>query len=192
MGSLPKSINYLSRFILHEILKNNSLREISCFSLTNKRMHQNIYQDDDFWFTKFMNDFGETCKPVGSNWKFKYINALTEISLQIEYIKNPSEDIQLAAIKRWVGTIKYIKNPSETLKLTAVTQNGYAIAYIDNPSEELQLAAVNSNGCSIKYIDNPSEKVQRAAVNNNERAIEYIDNLSNKLLSSTTPEGENL
>jgi len=66
--------------------------------------------------------------------------------------------------------IHYIKNPSEEMQLAAVTQDGYAnaIHYIKNPSEAVQLAAVTQNGGVIQYIKNPSEAIQLAAVKNKE------------------------
>jgi rRNA processing protein Gar1 len=60
--------------------------------------------------------------------------------------------------------IKNIDNPSERLQLIAVKQDGFAIQYIDNPTEKVQLAAVKEDSGVIQYIDNPSEKVQLEAV----------------------------
>jgi DNA-dependent RNA polymerase auxiliary subunit epsilon len=59
--------------------------------------------------------------------------------------------------------IQFIDNPSEEVQLAAVKENGYSIKFIDNPSEEVQLAAVKENGYSIKFIDNPSGKVKQLA-----------------------------
>ena len=55
--------------------------------------------------------------------------------------------------------IEYIKNPSEEVKLAAVKQNGCAIKYIENPSEKVQLAAVNQDRTAFHYIKNPTPKV---------------------------------
>ena len=79
-------------------------------------------------------------------------------------LKNPSEKVQLAAVKEDGCAIQYIKNPSEEVQLAAVNKHGYAIQYIENPSEAVQLAAVNQDGWAIQYIENPSEEVQLAAV----------------------------
>ena len=60
----------------------------------------------------------------------------------------------------------HIDNPSEKVQLAAVKEDGYAIEFISNPSE--QLAAVNEEGYNIKYIVDkgivPSEEVQLVAV----------------------------
>jgi DNA-dependent RNA polymerase auxiliary subunit epsilon len=56
--------------------------------------------------------------------------------------------------------IQFIENPSEEVQLAAVKENGYSIQFIENPSEKVQLAAVKENPYSIHYIENPSERVQ--------------------------------
>jgi len=99
--------------------------------------------------------------------------------------ENPSEDLQLAAVKQDGHAIYYIKNPSEDLQLAAVKQDGHAIYYIKNPSEDLQLAAVKQDGHAIRYIIEkgiePSERVQFAAVQENWRAIGDIKNPTPKV-----------
>jgi len=55
--------------------------------------------------------------------------------------------------------IEDIKNPSEQMQLVAVKQNGAYLEYIKNPSEKVQLAAVTQNGDAIKHIKNPSPSV---------------------------------
>ncbi len=108
----------------------------------------------------------------------------TPISIKnnsIVLIKNPSEEMKLAAVKNDVENIKYIKNPSEEMKLAAVKQDGYAIIFIKNPSEEMQLLAVRQNGYAIKYIKNPSEEVQLAAVRQHGYAVEFIKNPSEEV-----------
>ena len=48
--------------------------------------------------------------------------------------------------------IQYIQNPSEYVNLQAVKENGYAVQYIKNPSEETKLAAVQWSGFTISKI----------------------------------------
>jgi hypothetical protein len=55
--------------------------------------------------------------------------------------------------------IQFIDNPSEEVQLAAVKENGYSIQFIQNPSERVQLAAVKQFVGSIQYIQNPTEKV---------------------------------
>ena len=96
----------------------------------------------------------------------------------IKYIKNPSEAVQIAAVKYNGPAIQYIENPSEAVQIAAVKKNGLAIQYIKNPSEAVQIAAVNQNSGVIKFITNPSEAVQMVAVSQNGFAIKFFTNPS--------------
>ena len=64
------------------------------------------------------------------------------------------------------NTIKYIKNPTEKVQLEAVRWSKLAIKYIiknigGNPSEKVQLEAVKRDVNAIKHFKNPSEKVKK-------------------------------
>lgn len=99
----------------------------------------------------------------------------------IQSIENPSEKLQLAAVRENGLSIKYIKNPSEKVQLAAVKRNGLLIQSIEQPNEKVQLAAVKQKGTAIRYIKNPSEKVQLAAVRENGIVIYYIEKPSKKV-----------
>jgi hypothetical protein len=90
------------------------------------------------------------------------LNAVKQNGYNIRYIKNPSEEVQLEAVKD--HAIYFIKNPSEEVQLEAIKENGSNIYFIKNPSEEIQLAAVKQSPDSIQYINNPSIEVQKAAI----------------------------
>ena len=121
------------------------------------------------------------------------IKAVCETGTAIQYIKNPSEEVQqlhtkmpteaeqLAAVKKDGYAIKYIKNPSEQVQLAAVSQEAYAIDYIKNPSEQVQFVAVKQEPFAIKYIKNPTKQVQLVAVKKDGYAIQYIKNPSEEV-----------
>ena len=85
----------------------------------------------------------------------------------IRQIKNPSEQVQLAAVQQDGWTIYYIPNPSEQVQIEAVKQSSDAILYIDNPSEQVQIIAIQQYGPAIGIILRkgivPSIAVQRVA-----------------------------
>jgi len=108
--------------------------------------------------------------------KYDYDDEAEELAIQ--YVKNPSEAVQLAAVNQYWYAIRYIKNPSEAVQLAAVSENWRAIQYIDNPSEAVQLVAVKADGDAIQYIKKPTEAVQIAAVSNSWNAIYLIVNPS--------------
>ena len=151
-----------------------------------------IKNDDDLLFyylvagNEPMNDsvnIEKFYKSLNEN-KQKYL--LKRQSKYIEYIDNPSEQLQLATVKQDGRAIYYIINneikPSEQVQLAAVQQKGLAIAYIIHngiiPSEQVQLAAVQKDGEAIKFIENPSEQLQLAAVIQDCYAIAHINNPS--------------
>ena len=116
------------------------------------------------------------------------LSVVNDNARNIEFIDNPSEEAQIAAVKQYSSTIKYIIAkgivPSKEYQLAAASTDGNTIYYIDNPSEEVQLAAVKEYGMTIKYIIEkgivPSEEVQLAAVTQSGRAIQFIDNPNEK------------
>jgi hypothetical protein len=108
------------------------------------------------------------------------LEAVKKYGFAIEYIKNPSEEVKLAAVEENGFVIEYIENPSEKVQLAAVKQSSYAIEYIENPNEKTQLEVIKKNSARIKNINYPTEKAQILAVKKNSTLIEYIKNPSEK------------
>jgi hypothetical protein len=81
---------------------------------------------------------------------------------KLKNIENPSEEIQLEAVRQDGFAIKYLKgkNPSEKVQMEAVKQEPRAIGHIKNPSEGIQMEALKKDRFSMNFITNPSEKVQ--------------------------------
>ncbi len=52
-------------------------------------------------------------------------------------------------------SIQFIKVPSEKVQLEAVKQHGWSIKYIKNPSIEVQFEAVKQDSESIQFIKDP-------------------------------------
>jgi protein tyrosine phosphatase (PTP) superfamily phosphohydrolase (DUF442 family) len=96
--------------------------------------------------------------------------------------ENPSEEVQLEAVRKNGYNIKHIHNPSKKIQLEAVRENGDSIMYVLNPSEEVQLEAVKQSGLAIEFIKNPSEQVQLEAVRQNWSAVEFIENPTFKVI----------
>ncbi len=104
--------------------------------------------------------------------------AVSQDGTNIQFIKNPSKEVQLAAVMQNGYSIQYIRKPTEEIQLAAVRKNGYCILYIRNPSPEVQLAAAKQDGTSIQFTKNPSLEVQLAAVKQCGKCIQYIKNPS--------------
>ena len=87
------------------------------------------------------------------------------------------------AIEQAGWAIQYVKEPSEALQLLAVRKNYDAIKYIKEPYESVQEEAVRKSYDALKYIASPSPIVERIAIKNNEAAIHFVKELDqNKIL----------
>lgn len=111
---------------------------------------------------------------------FNITELLKKNPSNIMLINNPSEAVQLEAVKKDGWVIRYIKNPSERVQLASVSQDHGGLDFIIHkgiiPSELVQLAAVRQNGAEIRWIKNPSEAVQL-------EAVKYYEYKKNKNIS---------
>jgi hypothetical protein len=94
------------------------------------------------------------------NPKYTLDKQVYNVGELIQFIDNPSEKVQLAAVKKNPLSIQYIQNPSEKVQLAAVKRWSPSIQYIQNPSEKAQLASVEKDPHSIYYIQNPTKRVK--------------------------------
>ena len=101
----------------------------------------------------------------------------------LSFIETPSEEMQMAGIDKWHGSIQYINNPTEKVQWAAIKAGPAIIKHIKNPSEALQLAAVSEQGYVIQFIKNPSEAVQLAAISRAGAGfvIQFIKNPTEKV-----------
>lgn len=70
--------------------------------------------------------------------------------------------------------IRNIENPSEELQLAAVKFNPMAIKYIKSPTEKVCFEAVSHNGKALKHITNQTVELCKAAVQNDKKALYYV------------------
>lgn len=76
----------------------------------------------------------------------------------LEFLENPSLELQKIAIESVPCSIKFIKNPCEEIQILAVKKEDFAINYISNPCEEAQLLALESDKDLYNRILNPCLK----------------------------------
>jgi hypothetical protein len=60
-------------------------------------------------------------------------------------IKNPTEKVQLEAVKADPELIRYIENPTEKVQLEAVRQYEYALQFIHNPTDRVLKEVYGTN-----------------------------------------------
>lgn len=137
--------------------------------LTNIKQEQHIDLDSILYTKSFGADWPEldileksarSDTLIKEEWdkekhEAEIIDTIKADPYYIKHITNPSEKVQIAAVKRNSGTIEFIKNPSEAVQLAAVENDGYAAGSIKNPTEKAQLAAVKNDPAAIAVIDKP-------------------------------------
>jgi hypothetical protein len=143
-----------------------------------KVKYQYWFEKDNPYVSQFMDAQDKEVDPTKLPFFTRLQPIMVKLSPHIMWNSKPSEQAQLAAVRKYWKSIRFIPNPSEEMQLAAVQQDGWAIEYIKNPSEEMQLAAVQQDGYSIQFITNPSEAVQLAAVRQYGYAIRHIRNPS--------------
>jgi hypothetical protein len=150
-------------------------------------------------FEQFINEYGQ--QPGDLNMadeasQLDYIKRNSKYETALDKIENPSEKVQLAAVKANPQELRFIKDPSEKVQIAAVSIDSHkfkntitaiganfdnAIQHIDKPSEKVQLAAVAKFGYAIQHIKNPSDRVKMTAIESDPTAIEYIEAPSEEL-----------
>jgi hypothetical protein len=96
----------------------------------------------------------------------------------IEYMANPSPELQMLAVKANYALIKYVENPSLDLQKEVVSANPYNIQYITNAAEQIKEYVFRLSDGVFPYIKNPPLKMQQQAVEKNPYHIMYVDDPS--------------
>jgi hypothetical protein len=120
---------------------------------------------DDILDFDILNDKNkkEYVNKLNDEDQIKLINSISYPNI-FEFIDNPSENVQIAAVTYDGDNIEYIKNPSEYVQIAAVKNYPSAISCIKKPTEKVKLIAVRKNCITIRLINKPSEKLQIEAV----------------------------
>jgi hypothetical protein len=66
---------------------------------------------------------------------------------------------QIKEVEREGKRIQFIENPSEKVQLAAVNNDCEAIMFIENPNEDVQRIAVKKNINMINHIKNPTKYI---------------------------------
>ena len=93
----------------------------------------------------------------------------------IEYIKEPSVEVQKLAVKQNGYALRYVDNKTEEICKLAVQQNGLALQYIVDQTDEICELAVKENGLALQYVENQNEEICKLAIQQNPDAIFWVD-----------------
>ena len=94
----------------------------------------------------------------------------------IHWIKNPDEDVQMAAVRKKIWAIDSIVDP--TLKVITYVLKSGGIKYLEDMNEisdEIQLIACKANHNAIEYIKNQTEEAQWVVLKKDTSKIRYFD-----------------
>ena len=89
-------------------------------------------------YDQILSDSHSLCLFNKQELDFLYFYLIKDNVYNIQYIKNPSVELELESVKQDYWMIKYISQPSEQVQLEVVKRNGYVIQYIKNPLEKIQ------------------------------------------------------
>lgn len=172
---------------LIELLTGIKVNSLSALTDVHKLQLLATYKHISEFFKEFTDTFDESKVKDEEEVVLNeyYLSAVEYDPWALEYIDNPSEEVQKVAVQLNAYNIGNIENPSEEIQKLAVSNRGYAIKFIKNPSEELQIEAVRREPSAIRYIKNPSEKVQIEAVRcdtNCWGVLDYIENPTQRVI----------
>jgi hypothetical protein len=102
--------------------------------------------------------------------KDTWIKSLEKKPWNIEYIKNPTDEVQDYILKNHKAYIFYIKNPNDKIK-----------PLLD--SEEYQMRSLQYGPWDIQLIKNPTDEVQDYILKNHKEYIFQINNPNDKIKS---------
>ena len=82
----------------------------------------------------------------------------------IKKLSNPSEQLQIVAVKRDPNLIFSLDNPSISVWRTVLEVDPMYIKYIDSPTQELQMLAICKAIRTLEYIKKPTKVIQRYVI----------------------------
>lgn len=161
-------------------IKNPSAK-VQIAAITNNIFAMQYIKNPTTEVKNYYNDF--------LNNEEKQLDMMLSTPQAIQLLKNPSENVQLQAIKYYdidmYGTeehpIKYMDNPSEKVQLIVVKQKSSLIEFIKDQTKEVQLLAVQDFPSNIRYIKNPTEEMQLIAVEDYAGSIDSIKEPTEKV-----------
>lgn len=99
----------------------------------------------------------------------------------INYVKNPSIEMQRYVIHENPFLFPYIDNPDYEIKKEVLQIKGRVIENMIDPTKELQILAVTNNPNVITFIKNPCEEAQMIAIEKKIVLYAFIENSTKKV-----------
>ena len=94
-------------------------------------------------------------------------------SEQLKLMKNPSVEIQIAAVRKNGFLVKYCKQTTQ-ICMEAVMSNGLALEMVEVQTREICLAAVIQNTYALFYVKNQTPEICFTAISINPFCVQFI------------------
>jgi len=107
---------------------------------------------------------------------YKYVSALGNKTPEHILVVAVAIDDSNLEPGQYAREILSLIDPSEKVQLLAVRHSSRILEYIDNPTEKVQLLGIKESPFHITSIENPTERVQMKAVERDIRAYHHIKN----------------
>lgn len=132
----------------------------------------NYFLNDDLYDKfKFEEDSIISLDGLSDN---KLKNIIMMNPSNIKKLSDPSDQLQIVAVKRDPSLVFYLKEPSIHVWRTVLELEPMYIKYIDAPIQELQMLAISKSIKSLEYIKNPTKVIQRYVI---KHYPEYVHSL---------------
>lgn len=132
----------------------------------------NYFLNDDLYDKfKFEEDSIISLDGLSDN---KLKNIIMMNPSNIKKLSDPSDQLQIVAVKRDPSLVFYLKSPSIHVWRTVLEIEPMYIKFIDAPIQELQMLAISKSIKSLEYIKNPTKVIQRYVI---KHYPEYVHSL---------------
>jgi hypothetical protein len=168
---IPQIHKYLGTDSVHEAFSEETIVDLKKLTEHTKKQVSELSIDDGKENFKISLQFGKLpdgtsivnlrTDDYGGYGAFDYV--ILPSKEKVKDINLMAEEEQIKRLKKIPEELEFIKDPSEEVQLAAVNQDGFVIKFIKDPSEKVQLAAIKSSPFSIREIKNPSQKILNKA-----------------------------
>lgn len=118
---------------------------------------------------------------AGCAEKKKKLSYAEKVQIKTKHYSALSEEEKIKAVREFWWRIEFIENPSLEVQKTALEMSTIAIEYIEKPYPEVQIMAINMimkdgsfNKALTKLIDTFTEEAQIVAIQHNVQIIKFI------------------
>jgi len=131
----------------------------------------NIEIDDD-QLAKNGKLIKEICDPTDEQCRIAINNNINAIY----YIKNPSNEILLHALKKDGLLLKIISKPTNEMIFAALRQNSHALEFVKDQTKEMIFMAAKKSPFSVSFIKNPTLDLYYELIEMNLKTYKFINN----------------